>query len=501
MGNILEESNSDLQTQKQCRKRPGELYLDNYNPRIPVSKDQESTLINLLREDSKIYSLARSLAEYGLDPAEPLIIVEDAAHHFIVKEGNRRIAAIKILLNPDLIIHDDIIKNKYVKLSKKFDLSRLQFIDCILTDEETARRIFERRHQGEQGGKGLVGWTQLMQYRNERNSGKRVPVLDVLDEIIAEGSPSPNLQLSYLLGSFHISNLERLVRDQPKSRERLGLEFRDGSYYYVGDKEKIIEALIKIAENIADPDKKQRLKVREIYNENTEAPRYLNKILGDGVSLSDSSKISEKVKTGEKDEEITPIKQENEAKTNGDRGQIPSKQNHESGNRRTLIRPETEILKFHGETKSEAVFYELKRIQLNDTTKRPGYKYSISVALRTFIEMTVDAYAERNHIEVKYQTNYGTERNRKLMEIVQDVCDDLIEKSKKNPCLNIDIDSVKILKNLNINNNPHNFILISELNDYVHDRKYHPSIDGLLSLWDNIEKAIVIIWNNMEKNN
>ncbi|MFZ1059770.1 MAG: ParB N-terminal domain-containing protein [Candidatus Rokuibacteriota bacterium] len=81
------------------------LYLDPLNPRItvPTNPSQEQILLTLFEHEA-LDELALSFARNGYFSEEPLVVVphEGIPEEFVVVEGNRRLAALKILLDPRL---------------------------------------------------------------------------------------------------------------------------------------------------------------------------------------------------------------------------------------------------------------------------------------------------------------------------------------------------------------------------------------------------------------
>lgn len=81
------------------------LNLDPLNPRITqaVGSTPEKLLAWMVRDEA-IDELALSFAEHGYFSEEPLVVVKDEAKpgNFVVVEGNRRLAALKLLLEPGL---------------------------------------------------------------------------------------------------------------------------------------------------------------------------------------------------------------------------------------------------------------------------------------------------------------------------------------------------------------------------------------------------------------
>jgi hypothetical protein len=74
---------------------------DSENPRIPAQESELDTVFALLEENAEgLYALAKDIVEMkGTSPTE-LLNVSPLGNSFVVKEGNRRITARRILRNP-----------------------------------------------------------------------------------------------------------------------------------------------------------------------------------------------------------------------------------------------------------------------------------------------------------------------------------------------------------------------------------------------------------------
>jgi hypothetical protein len=80
-----------------------DLYLDERNPRLAggaAKRDQQSLLAELWQEGA-LDELGLSIAENGFFPEEPLFVVEEKGK-WIVVEGNRRLATVKLLRSKKL---------------------------------------------------------------------------------------------------------------------------------------------------------------------------------------------------------------------------------------------------------------------------------------------------------------------------------------------------------------------------------------------------------------
>ncbi len=81
--------------------------LDPENPRLPerlkTGDTSEGDVLNWMLEDATLVDLIASISENGFFPGEPIIAVESSIDgRFIVIEGNRRLAALKLLQDPSI---------------------------------------------------------------------------------------------------------------------------------------------------------------------------------------------------------------------------------------------------------------------------------------------------------------------------------------------------------------------------------------------------------------
>src|ERR1051326_2797326 len=87
------------------------LLLDSDNPRIGNADSQRDALQKVVDDqEDKLYELAEHIAEEGLSPIERLLVLREApnSQRYVSLEGNRRTAALKILVNPNILGSIDI---------------------------------------------------------------------------------------------------------------------------------------------------------------------------------------------------------------------------------------------------------------------------------------------------------------------------------------------------------------------------------------------------------
>lgn len=84
---------------------PSELLLDPKNPRLVDyglgEKPTQSELLRVLWQKMAVDELVMSLASRGYFEHEPMFVTKEGGKNYVI-EGNRRLAAIKILLDPEL---------------------------------------------------------------------------------------------------------------------------------------------------------------------------------------------------------------------------------------------------------------------------------------------------------------------------------------------------------------------------------------------------------------
>lgn len=87
-------------------KNSSDLLFDRENPRLVEfgsSEFSEEKLINLLWREMAVDELVMSILAYGFFQHEPLYVMPAPDEKFVVLEGNRRLAAIRSILNPQIV--------------------------------------------------------------------------------------------------------------------------------------------------------------------------------------------------------------------------------------------------------------------------------------------------------------------------------------------------------------------------------------------------------------
>jgi hypothetical protein len=118
--------------------KAGSLNLDAKNARIPPERrsDDQRALLHALLEFEDVKALAASISKLGLFPNERLIVIADG-RRFTVLEGNRRLAAIKLLLNPQLAPTPQLV-TYFRRLASKINLTDFGKLDAVVMPSRIA---------------------------------------------------------------------------------------------------------------------------------------------------------------------------------------------------------------------------------------------------------------------------------------------------------------------------------------------------------------------------
>ncbi len=123
------------------------LRFDAFNPRLPLVYEQreDADIIEWMLEDASLLDLISSIANNGYFAGEPIVVVQTEGEDFIVIEGNRRLAAVKLLLNPQLAT---VKKNQILEIIKEREFQLLPTtLPCyLLSSREEADDYLGFRH-------------------------------------------------------------------------------------------------------------------------------------------------------------------------------------------------------------------------------------------------------------------------------------------------------------------------------------------------------------------
>lgn len=149
------------------------IFLDLNNPRFePVEREAEAIAQLCSKED--VAQLARDIVEHGLSPFDRFGVTVDAgttgrSSAYTVAEGNRRICALKLLIDPDRAPAPR--REYFVKLSA--DWEPIVTVPCVVfQDADDLGLWLDRRHHGPAGGVGIKAWNSEQKTRHKGESAR-----------------------------------------------------------------------------------------------------------------------------------------------------------------------------------------------------------------------------------------------------------------------------------------------------------------------------------------
>lgn len=153
---------------------PDQLELDRRNPRfggddVPAGRKGEAAIIRRLVEAADIAELLESIAANGYLDLEPLFVIEER-ERFVVVEGNRRVAAVKLLRDPALALEVGV---QIPTLSSEVRATLEEIHAIRMESRDTARQLIGFKHIN-----GTHKWDSYAKarfaaewYRKERGKG------------------------------------------------------------------------------------------------------------------------------------------------------------------------------------------------------------------------------------------------------------------------------------------------------------------------------------------
>ncbi|MCD2171238.1 hypothetical protein LPW41_16210 [Microbacterium sp. JC 701] len=192
------------------------ILLDPENPRLVVSRNPaQLTLLKTLYEDESLDELVPSLVEHGYFSEEPLVVVpgepDELGPRWVVVEGNRRTATLKLLLDDEL--------RRAVRVSGWPTLSeaqraRLEAVPCIIYDErDDVFPFLGFRHIT-----GVKKWAPFQKARFVAHLLKRGRSLEEIQELIGDTTQAvKKLYQQHVVFQQIVDNTdipERAIRDR-----------------------------------------------------------------------------------------------------------------------------------------------------------------------------------------------------------------------------------------------------------------------------------------------
>lgn len=453
------------------------LSLDSQNPRIPSTDTQVSQrdiAADLIRHDD-VYELAKNITNLGFFPTERLIAVEENGQTVIV-EGNRRLAALKLLLSPAFAPEE--FQRKFQLLQSGASIDDFKKVKVLIApSREAAAPLIIDRHTHT----GVSRWERAQQAKYLRTLMKPgvsiddvaskygIPRSDLIDALKTDTMYKIACSLDLEQHSksivtnprkFSATTLDRLVQSRT-AQEFLGIKFdRDGRLTGAIDPAEFKKTYTRVISDIAN----ERVDSRKL-NSNAEITSYFK---GLGKDLPDKSRKGAFTadslladSPSEEPAEIVPRKRAKMQKSA--QVLIPAHVRCSLTNKRILT-----------------VHRELRKLRVAE------YINGCAVLFRVFLELVVSHYLDETE-KIKPLLEKAKSGGRKadwyptlrmMLQIVVDDQDLVVSPLARKAAR-------KLL------NDENNLLSTERMDQFVHNRFVVPTEGELRAIWESLEPFVV----------
>lgn len=442
-----------------------ELLLDEDNPRLGAARSQSEALEMLVSlNQSHFRNLMISIKENGLDPGDSLYVIEaEIEGDYVVLEGNRRLSAMLVLNNPDMLDSTEVstsIKKSLARVASGFDRDTVEPIRCVLfPDRDEAHDWIFRRHTGAADGEGRIPWgpTEVQRFTGDRS------VLDVIDFVGRNATYTDEewTSMKSMIESRKSSNLARIL-ESSAGQKHLGISIAAVDDERVpmlsSDPKWALTVIKRIFEDVRDGvvDSRELNKASDIAAYFKGLPKTLQPRKGKKSPLRAFKEIN--LNGGKTEQKGSATKK------------APAKTSRVPRPRKTLA-PKSHPFTPPASAKGEQL---LREAGMLDADK---LKVSAAFVLRAFIELAIDEYMDTNGLPNKEKNSKGIMIDLDLSTRVERVIQDMRTKKLWNS------DDLRGFRKHVVNKNAGTSI--QSLNDFVHNRFQIPTPDALRSGWDS----------------
>ncbi len=434
------------------------LLLDLINPRHDILSDQANALQQMIdNQEEKLINLASDILKSGANPAELTMVIPDKKEKdkYVVVEGNRRVVAIQLLLNPLLAkLGNKMSVTKFFEQhSPEFKNNPINKLTCVIfKNREDANHWIELRHTGANKGVGIVTWGGIETARFRQRLGKPSLALQVVE--LVKNNTNLDKDTVDKINKAPITNIARLIGD-PDVRSKLGIDISNNDIVSTYAAEEVIKGLTKVVLDVTE----KQITVNAIRSKK-DRQDYLASF--DSCDLPDlSTPIQKNWSLQSHTTSVTPAA----GKPAPKKKKIPL-----STKRKTLIPAKCTLIIHHA--RLNKIYDELQSLKVDD------FQNACAVMLRVFLELSLDEYSSVKTIPFP--------KDPTLVQKLNKVADYL---EKNGLMTKAELKPVRVACS-----NPNTLFSTHTLNAYVHNPNLAPKAKELKETWDDAQKLFETIW-------
>lgn len=462
------------------------ILMDEENPRHDKINGQREILNwHVEHLGSKLILLMRSLAQNGQSDIDKVLVtpLRGIDKKYVVKEGNRRVAALKLLNDPSLC-DDPLFRRRIESVSRSEQLSFE--IDCVnITDQHRVAWLMGLRHLGEQGGIGTSKWGAVEKDRHAQDVSGENRYWRSLHFI--EYAKTHKLITDQQVARLNdrITSLDRLISNKD-FKSTLGVIYKNRNITLTIP-EKIHRLLLgSVLEQISLPD----FKVKDVYNSDDKFD-FLNQVIEKAKAAQETPEIPPKNTTHAeqtKPEAKSKTTASDDIVANQDYKTIENDENNKllEKQRPQKTRKEPDPSKrdklFIGSISIPSVESKCSRLYNQiDSLKLSEHGLVIACAARSLVDISMQIYID------KFSLVPPEKRNRfgqiPLHEMLKTCSEHLFSKGHISKDLKNSIASGEV-------SNPNSFASPQALHSFLHGR-YQNSIEALKAAWESCYEELL----------
>lgn len=430
-----------------------ELVLDVENPRFENTAasqaDALGKIINL--NDSHFRNLAKSISDHGLDPGDAFYVYLEG-DKYVVLDGNRRLATLKVMQNLLLLKGCPIsepLRKKLIKEMGGYSLPKDFSVNCVeFNSRSDAADWIERRHGNGLEGEGRIKWgpKQIQHFRKDRS------ILDLIDFVESRNSKSHSWLDIKLAAEKNTSTIRRLVDSGP-GRNALGYDISKDEKRPTTSKDPdyVAAVLLRIFSDIKD----KKINSRS-HNKSSEINKYY-------LSLPEALK-----QQGRKEHEPLHF-HEYATQPHARPKAAVTKSASVAGAKISRVRRTLCPSRIHFNEpdfeKGKQLFREASKLRVE------VFPLSAAFCFRAILEFTVDVYMSKHRLHKLSNQTLGERVNATLDHLVT-----------YRPQLKDDLKAMRSTLS-----RQHGPMSTAALNGYIHNKVQLPTADDLRTAWDHCD--------------
>lgn len=358
---------------------------------------QEAALRSLIRDqartnDNLLVNLALDIHHSGLSPALRFIVMEKPDGRYAVLDGNRRLAALRLIQHPELLPPGPGT-NEFADLVSGPGKEPDRVACYLVPERDDADDWLERTHTGQADGKGTVQWSPAAQHR-WRKIGRPTQTsraIDVLDWLKRHVDDEDDVQdkIGYVERNA-TTNLGRLAQTIIV-RDLVGFHFEEREFVPDAPEPDVVRRLSAIVVDLASGRAVTDIARKE------DREKYIRDLLGSDLHGQQAGSLQASLLEDDEAHEDTSEPAEQEDKDDADEPLVgdadPDSGSSQGAESRTPDRRLTPRL-FRDVTvdglhaRTQSIFWELRNL---DLSKFPN---AAAVLLRCAIELSVDEHLD-----------------------------------------------------------------------------------------------------------